>query len=242
MPVSRPILEIVNEASVSASVPSLSSIFGTSTVAAPTDDTARRLISATRDACDFLSGVVDWEDAWRTVEFSVPAGSEGVPIPADFDRIKSETWYEKNNPYWSNQSMTTARTWRGMKAVPNEPLGKHWRIGADQILLFPTPSETEVFSFEYITSYYTVDENGRFKDRITSDNDRTIFDNFVLKLELKWRILKEFGEAHANEYAEAKTEINRRKAHESGAGPIQYGGTKPQIEAGYFISDKVVLG
>jgi hypothetical protein len=242
MPFSRPVLDLINEASASSSVPELPAIFGSATTAAPSNEISRRLKSAFHDACDHINRETVWLGAWRTAEFTVPAGTEGVPFPPDMDRIRSETFYQEGMPYFASHGSETALHWRAHKALPHEPLTHRWRLGADRILMHPVPSDQETFTFEYVTGWYSVDPQDNFKDRVTQDTDRLIFDNNIVKLELKWRILREFGEPYDGEYMEAAQAIARRKAQEQAPGVISYGSQRPDDLAGYFAGNRVVLG
>lgn len=242
MPFSRPVLDLINEASASASVPELASVFGSATVAAPSMEVARRLKSATHDACEHLNREAVWQAAWRTAQFTVPAGAQGVPFPQDMDRIRSETFYRQGMPYWSSHGSETAQSWRAMKALPHDPISSRWRLGADRILMYPVPSETETFTFEYISGWFAVDPQGNFKPHITQDTDRVIFDNNVFKMELKWRILREFGEPYDSEYTEAANALSRRNAADQAPGAISYGSKRPEDLAGYFVSNQLILG
>lgn len=242
MPFSRPIIDLVNEASATASVPELPAIWGSVTTAAPSGEVGRRLKSVTNDAMYHLNRETVWEGAWRTAEFTVPEGTEGVPFPNDMDRIRSETFYNSGAPIFSVHGAETAGNWRGQKAFPYHRISNRWRLGADRILLHPVPSEEVVFTFEYVSGWYAVDPQDNFKPAITRDTDRVIFDENVLKLELKWRILREFGEAFDSEYAEAVNALARKKSQERAAGPISYGSGSIHDIAGFVGDNKVVLG
>ncbi|WP_299933655.1 hypothetical protein [uncultured Pelagimonas sp.] len=243
MPFSRPIIEIINEASVTASLPELDAVYGSATKAAPVGEIGRRLKSVVNDACYHLNREVIWAGAWRTAEFTVPAGTQGVPYPNDMDRIRSSTFYNKASPFNSSHGNETAQNWRAQKALPVNTMENRWRLGADRILMNPVPDEEAVFTFEYVSGWPIVDPEDHFKPSITQDTDRVIFDENVFKLELKWRILREFGEAFNVEQREAVNALDRRKAQEQAGGPITYGtGGNDGSVAGFFASNSVVLG
>ncbi|MCG7492468.1 hypothetical protein [Thalassobius sp. Cn5-15] len=242
MPFSRSILEIVNEASASASVSALPAIFGTAAIAAPTDETTRRLKGVIHDAAQFLNRETVWQSQWRTAQFTVPAGDESVPFPPDMDRIRSNTFYTQSHQYDRVHGNATAEEWRYLKSGNYSPFVDRFRIGADRIFIYPTPSDQMVFDFEYVSGFPWVDINGYFRGFCTSDDFRSVFDDFVLKLELKWRILREFGEPYAEEKQEADEEFAKRKSQEAAAPSIRFGSRDSSGLAGYYESNTVVLG
>lgn len=242
MPFSRSILDLTNEATATAGIEELPAIYGTAAIPAPKDQTVRRLKGCINDACNNLNRSFVWPTMWRTAEITVPAGYDGVPIPPDMDRIRSETFFQKNNPFWSSHGSQSAASWRSMKALPHDPIANRWRLGADRILFHPVPSEDEVFMFEYVSGWYCVDTDDRFHPMITSDDYRTVFDDHILKLELKWRVLREFGEAYGVELTEANEAINARMAQENAPSPIRYGRGSVDDIVGHFESNTVVIG
>lgn len=246
MPVSRPILEILNEVTVSASIPELPAIFGDSSIAAtrPSDETVRRIKSVVNDACVFLSRSQNWQSMWRLAEFTVPAGEKSIPYPPDFDRIATDTLMAKETYFSNLHGPASPEGWRLSQTLTPNIGCIQWRMGQDRLHFNQEVSEDVVFNFEYASSFYVVDRNDRFQARVTNDSDRLAFDDFMVKAELKWRILREFGEPYAEEKLEADTYRKERAVAEEGEKDIRIGcgprTHQPQI--GSMFSNKVVVG
>lgn len=225
MPLSKTVFELLNEVGVTAGIPHQDIIYGTPTTAQPDSEYSRVLRSVAYDAVQHLLRYHAWEDLWRLAEFSVGANDQTIPLPPDCDRMTTETFFEQNQGWWRPSGPTRPGAWQFFKNYAYSPVQPVWRWGAGELILLQTPDTDRVFEFEYITQWPIVAAGGKTKREITFDSDATLFDNYILKLELKWRLLKERGESWREDKYEAEREKKVRAGQEQGgANPVVIGG------------------
>ncbi|MFK7943729.1 MAG: hypothetical protein AB8B85_12565 [Paracoccaceae bacterium] len=234
MPLSKPIVDILNEVGVHAGIPEQKFIFGTKVQAQPNNEYARKMRSVAYDATRHLMRTRNWEDFWRLAQFSVGPTDISIPLPPDMDRMRTETFFEQNQGWWRPAGPVRAETWSFFRNYPLNTVMPLWRFGEGELILREAPDSTRVFEFEYITQWPIFSKKGehntgqpfygRAKREFEYDTDATIFDNYTLKLELKWRLLKAMGENHAEDRREALQAQDTRAAQEQGGSrPIKIG-------------------
>lgn len=242
MPISRPIIELINEVSHAASVPEMDVIFGTATVAGPKDETVRRLKSAVAESITTLNREFNWQEQVRLAEFTLAPGDTAVPYPDDFDRLEPGTMHRKD--MWGRVHLgpATATEWRQAQFPLASGINIRWRFAADRIMIEPGPATADTMQFEYVSKHAVIDANGYFQPRVKRDDDRLAMDEHLTKLDLKWRILREFGEAFADEKQECIDALHLRFSQQTGGGPVCYGSGNQYNVAGYTESNTVILG
>jgi hypothetical protein len=246
MRLSQPIIDILNDISSAAGLSEKTSVFGTDAVARPVNNSdARRMRMVVNDAVNFLLSDHAWDGLWALAQFSVPSGTLAIPLPPDFDRMRNETFFRKNEGWWKPRGPVSGGEWRAFKNLPiTNPAVPRWRFSIDGIILDPIPSADQVFEFEYISNCPVVSVVGKRKISVDFDNDMVLFPEAVFRSELKWRLLNAFGESFAAEAAEAQILRDRVKAQVSGgAKDLMFGCDQLSIEPiGYVASNTVIIG
>lgn len=212
----KTILQIVNEARVGSSLPQVSALFGASERRTRTVEYAESAILDTVD--DFL------ERPWTALEtlatITTVASQEAYDLPPDYSFMLTETFWAQNSPPTRpGVGPLSKERWRALKNWgPSTTITPMWRVQGGDIILFPVPTESsQTQQFDYISKYCVYGAGGYlwgsfsygmgvwtaaataagYKAAFTVDSDTFKLDDAVLKMGIRWRLLKLCGLPYA---------------------------------------------
>jgi len=99
---------------------------------------------------------------------------------------------------------------------------KKWRFQSNQIEIIPVPSGVATINYDYITDEWVLDTDGTTtKTSFAADTDTTVFPEYLLELNLKYRIRKRYGDAYQDDLDEYERSLNIAIARDKGNTKLQ---------------------
>lgn len=185
---------------------------------ASTEETDQRLLESLREAGEALVEAYDWTSLATEHTFATVAATASYTLPTDFNRLISETAWNRDQ-YWLMRGSLGAAEWQHeTSAQVVEPLlAQRFRINAGPrsrtLRLVPTPTLAEDLALEYISSNWLLDaDNVTTKADVAADTDQPRVDERLLQLGARWRFMRSLGEQYGDFLAEAQAAEAKRFA------------------------------
>ena len=190
-----------------------------------TAETPRKLLRAISASGRFLSTrnirALQFEHT-----FSTAAGTLEYTLPTtpSFDRLSPNTAYDRSQfrglvgPY-------AAAGWQYGEALLSSPGGINmtFRIKSanttprvDKFYLLDDPNGTYTLAYEYFTKQWVYDGSSAYTTDINGDSDVPVFDDYLMEIDTKWRLLRANGEPYFDEKDEAMRLVETLIAQENG--------------------------
>ena len=194
----------------------------------PTAVRTRRLATRTGR---ILALDYDWEILRKQHTFNTAAGTATYALPDDYDRFENGTFWDNANDR-PLLGPTSQRDWAWYQSGIGSPVGinKAFRLSGGQIEIYPTPSAVEELTFQYYSNEWVTLAAGGTGEDFEEDDDTTVFDEDLLILGIKWRVLAEdgfLGPTHdivmqSYQYKEYENRLNSLLLKDGGAAEIIY--------------------
>jgi len=217
--VGQTVLEIGNAAATVVGLPEQSTLLGN------TNQNARRILKAVKDAARDAFHDIDWVRLTRTHTFATD-GSSYYLLPTYYDRIVNGTIWDRTN-YKPVLGPMTRTEWQKYESglVSLSGIYKACRIFADDTLqsvkrigIYPETDTGSTIAFDYIDSrYVVVNKIGSVGADITADDNEFLMDDHVIELGTIWRLLRMLGLNYTSEQQEYFSEVQEKQANDSGA-------------------------
>lgn len=192
-----------------------------SAVVGSSDETAIRALALANIGGKLLARWGAWTVLQKEHTFSTVASTASYAPPSDFDRMMSETAWDRTN-FWAMRGPLSPQLWQQFKSglVANVGIVSRFRIKASSNarLFFIDPTPTSVLSlvFEYVSNAWCQSSGGTARTAWAADTDTGILDEALLELDLRWRLTKAFGMDWQADYAEFKAETDTAFARDDG--------------------------
>lgn len=187
-----------------------------SALVASTEETDQRLLEAVRSGGVWLSREYPWSALVAEHTFATVSSIESYTLPSDFDRLYSETAWNRDQ-YWQLRGSRSAGQWQRDKGeLASSPFNiQTFRINAGPrsrtLRIFPTPTAAEDLALEYVTSHWLLDTDGTTtKADIAADTDLPRLDEELLQEVATWRFMRAIGMQYADEKADAERHCHER--------------------------------
>lgn len=156
-------------------------------------------------------------------------GQAKYAMPSDFARMVDKTQYNKSNR-WSIIGPKDAQEWQWLKAsyVTTGPRMR-FRIMGDKFTVWPMPTSTLVFGFEYVSDGWVVGSDGTLKTKFTNDTDTSKFPDRLLVTGTKWKYFAAKGFDTTDFLQDFSRELDKWKASESGADTLSLAPKYPNL-------------
>lgn len=195
----KSILDIAKEVAPLLSLGEPSTLFG-----ANVPSGSRKLRNQITKVCKYLNGRRDWgvnlaEHTWTSTATEVQANG----LPSDYLRHVEETSWNRTQrrpiegPISSNE-------WNALKAQVEGGIHDMFRIRDDQYLIFPTPAANETMAYEYVRNSIGKTSGGSRISAFTANEDKTLWPDELVELEVQWRYRKSEGMDYSEEYRNAQ--------------------------------------
>lgn len=176
------------------------------------------------------------EKTFTTTAAAVQTGA----IPTDFSRIISATWWDRAN-YWRLLGPANPQQWQAINSgIVSTSLRKWFRIRGDDMLLWPTPSNTtDTIAFEYVSTYWVdTDADGDGEAAAwAADTNTAVLDEDLMRMGLIWRWLMAKGLPYAEQLAMYEREVDKAIARDGGSPILNAGGSLPINTFGANVPD-----
>jgi hypothetical protein len=190
---------------------------------------AQRLYLQAKRAAKSLFNEVNW--TFLTVEHVFTAnGSSDYALPPDYDRLIGDTLWERTR-YWSLRGAMSPQQWQVYRSsiYGRATIERRWRIripsgmGAGTAPMFSldpqlgTGDVTSQFVFEYVSANWCKGVDGTMKADWTADTDVALFDEYLVELGTRWRVLRRMGLAYDEEKDEYTRQTDQAVARDGGS-------------------------
>ena len=202
----KSILEICQDAANLACIQPPATLFDGSS------QNSKIFLSVARDALNGLLRLGDWQELTKDGCLVTMKGKKDYFIKAfcpDFFQLLNNTVFIKD----SNEKVIDSirpEQWQREKFFGESSLGIKFKIQNSMFRFLQEPPEGIKIVFQY-RSANVVFDSGMFveKTEITQDSDVPIFDEYLVKLAIRWRLQARNGQSYDEEYAEYQTECRK---------------------------------
>lgn len=184
-----------------------------STIVGNTNKTARLLLACANQAGERLAKR-NWIVLQTEYTFQTADGTVNYSFPSDFKRIIGNTAWDRSN-FWNMRGSLSPQEWQTYKSsVLGDSVStrKRYRIrgvsGTKEFSIDPTPAAVEDLVYEYITANWCESAGGTGQASWQADTDTGVIDEYLLELEVLWRVLKRLGMEYGDEKQEALREAD----------------------------------
>lgn len=175
-----------------------------------------------REAAVDIAESYDWQ-ALTKFHTITADGSGSYPFPTDYHRMvqRSEV-FDPNNWAWGYNHVPAPSDWLFYlnNSTGLVPPGI-WQIRDNKFHFLPEPPVSASAVFPYITRNLFIASNGAMKDDITSDQDKFVLDERLLKLAIIWRWLSIKRMDYQQELDDYNRAMDRAAADDRGARGIK---------------------
>ena len=201
--VMKSILEICQDAASLACVQAPKTLFGGKS------QNEQIFLSVARDALNGLLRFVDWQELTKDAELITVKGKSDYLIKTfcpDFFQLLNNTVYIKN----ANEKIIGAirpEQWQKEKCLQDQTTGIKFKIQNSMFRFLCPPPEGIKIVFQYRSAVVAYGA-GMFNEKteITKDSDIPVFDEYLVKLAVRWRLQARNGLAYQEEMREYEKE------------------------------------
>lgn len=175
-----------------------------SVVAASSDGNVQKLYRYANKVGNRLMKLVGWQALRKERTFTAIAGETQTGIiPSDFDRIVTETFWDRSNARLISGPITPAE-WNGRKAVSYSGPDYKFIYRGGVVSISPVLAGGESLAFEYVSNKWVLAVDGTtYKTGFTVDTDTALLDEELITLGVIFEFLQGEGQPYqvaANAY------------------------------------------
>jgi hypothetical protein len=138
------------------------------------DDIAKQLYAMAQKVGEELARDYDWQELQRDGTVTTSDGEDLYNLPADYDRLCSDTMFE-NGQQRRMYGNTTSRQWALItNAVGVVDFPYRWRLYRNQIQISPAASGVFSFNYNYMSRVYCTSSDGATDRADGWENDTDI--------------------------------------------------------------------
>lgn len=212
----RSILTLTNEALAVSRLPTVLTLSGT-------DQRAVSLRALANKTVNELRRIKFWTCLWVDETINVLSGTATYPTPVDFDCMVPDTMYPSTGcKIMGGDTASQIQEGQNFQSLRLYP---HFAIrGRDKdIVLIPTPTANETYSYIYKSSYAVAGSDTVAKEAITADDDYLIIDDELFQLGFLWRYKHSLGHEYGEDFNTYERAVEQRYAQENPAPTIMIG-------------------
>ena len=213
------LLTLVQDAADRLGVVRPSSVIGSA------DQQVRQLLALAQQEGKELARRYAWQVLTKEKTFSATATeTQSSVIPTDFDRFLPETFYNRTKTRYV-QGPLNPQEWQDYKAQTTNILFDAFRLRGDSLLMAPTPTASETYAFEYVSTYWCTSTGGTTGTQAAwaADTDVGILPEELMILGVVWRFLRAKGLDYAEAFRSYEADLMRRKAWDGGKRSVNMG-------------------
>jgi hypothetical protein len=150
-------------------------------------------------------------------------GQSDYPLPADFQRPVDDTLWDRAR-FWAMRGPQSPQQWQRIKSsmVGRASIQRRFRFrvvaGQTMLSIDPVPTDNgAALVLEYVSNAWCKSASGTPQSAWAADSDLGILDEYLIKLGLRWRMLRRLGMSYADELDEYERAVGKALAHDGGA-------------------------
>ena len=228
----KSILEICQDVADVACVQAPTTLFDKSS------QNARIFLSVAKDALNGLLRVGDWQELTKDGYLVTLKGKKDYLIKTfcpDFFQLLNNTVYIKNAEEKVIGAITPEQ-WQREKFFGDASCGIKFKIQNSMFRFLQEPPERVKIVFQY-RSANVVFDSGMFteKTEVTADSDIPVFDEYLVKLAIRWRLQARNGLDYSEEYLEYQQECKKRFGAGLASSDIVLSGEQKTVSDGGIV-------
>jgi len=152
--------------------------------------------------------------------FAAVPGQAAYALPADFDRMISQTEWDRGFR-WQMLGPLQPAEWQVLKSglSPTGPR-RRFRLMGGQFYLDPTPADTNTLVYEYYSANFVQQAAGTTSSTFVSDGDTYLLPDDLMVLGLIWRWRRAKGLDYAQEAKTYDDMLSTELGRAAGARPL----------------------
>lgn len=148
------------------------------------------------------------------------------PVPADFSAVIDNSLWDRSR-YWQMRGPYSPQEWQRVKSsiLTQATIQRRVRFevidGTQCMLIQPVPTDNgSLLVYEYVSQNWCASEDGDGQTEWEADTDVGIIDEYLIELDLGWRLLRREGMDYSEEREEFERELDKAVARDGGAAPL----------------------
>ena len=180
---------------------------------------ARRLLALANRAGNHLQRLHRWTMLTLEHEITTLDSVDSYALPADLDRMMADTAWDRTNN-WRMHGQKTARQWQSRLStqVATSDTRLAWRLipnaGTNEFTIDPIPGAGTELAFNYHSVNWAESAAGTGQSKYLADDDVARIPEYLVELELIWRLLASHQHPYFEEKASSDAEANRAIGHD----------------------------
>jgi hypothetical protein len=150
-------------------------------------------------------------------------GQSDYALPSDFQRLIDNTLWDRSR-FWSMRGPQSPQQWQLYKSsvIGRASIQRRFRFrnvgGTNVISIDPVPTDNgSALVLEYVSNAWCKSSGGSVQSAWAADTDAGILDEYLIKLGLRWRVLRRLGMSYSDELDEYERAVAKAVAHDGGA-------------------------
>ena len=194
------------------------------TVVGNANPTAVQMLALAQTEGRELSRKHEWNALISEQTTNMVADQEAYTLPTDLRFLINASWYDRTK---RRQMLgpISPQQWQFLKSENiAASYERYWRIRGNQILLYPTPTTTDQFAYEYVSNAFCQSSGGTAQSAWAADTDTGKLDEELMTAGLTWRFLESKGLPFERQYQEYTRTVTRAIARDGAAPTLRMGG------------------
>lgn len=160
---------------------------------------------------------------------NVVFGQADYPLPADFQRPVDNTFWDRSR-FWQMRGPLSPQQWQVYKSsiIGRASIERRFRfrsvrngVGGSPMTYLsidPAPLDNAAqLVFEYVSNGWCESSSGTPQNAWQADTDVGVLDEYLMRLSLKWRLLRRLGLSYSEELDEYERQVDKAVAVDGGA-------------------------
>jgi hypothetical protein len=150
-------------------------------------------------------------------------GQSDYALPSDFKVPVDNTMWDRSR-FWSMRGPLSPQQWQLYKSsvIGRASIQRRFRFRqTNGVMVFsidPVPTDNgSALVFEYVSNGWCQSTGGTRQTQWEADTDTGILDEYLIRLGLKWRVLRRKGMSYAEELNEYESEVAKAMSKDGGA-------------------------
>lgn len=192
-----------------------------STIVGNTAPEAQSLLSYANKGGNSLMKKVVWQDLREEHTFTSISGETQTGIlPADFDRIVPETFWNRSVPVLISGPVAAAQ-WQGLKANSYASVNyPKFAYRGGEILVIPSLAAGQSLAFEYVSNLWALSDASVAQPAFAADTDTTVWDDELITRSVTFEYLDGQGMPSAKALADLDDYIDTLVTNDQPRTPI----------------------
>jgi hypothetical protein len=151
-------------------------------------------------------------------------GQSDYALPSDFKSPVDNTFWDRSR-FWSMRGPLSPQQWQLYKSsvIGRASIQRRFRFrrsstGGQILSIDPVPTDNgSQLVFEYVSTGWCESQAGAFQSSWEADTDMGVIDEYLIRLGLKYRVLRRKGMSYAEELDEYEREVSKAMSKDGGA-------------------------